>query len=859
MTLACALLTAQVACSEPARRDAADSAATAPIAADALNTAVGGDASGVEAASGNDAASADGALADAAQLPDQDLADTAPVADLQDSGAADTATETAPETAAAPDTEEGGGGELASDLQVLDGAPKTDSALADSAMADAPAAPDSLPDAATSIDAGPTLPPGAPTDTNVILNLTGAAPGIAGVTTVVAATGDAGTVDPGSELNPTENKPPIAKKDLALPAQLFAHVDPGSYKFIATVMGPQGFPIAAGMTCDAGKPALVTVPPTGMVQVALQVELMTGPGSFAKLCGAPADAPPTQLVTVKDTAIPPPTKDGAAHFMHGLVTDNRLWIAGSQDGVVSFDFAPSGNASKPVNNWQVWGGQLCNRVLVEGSTMYCSSRNGYLHIADVKADGTLAAPQKKWLDQAGALGTEGMAVLGNQLYIAAFGKGLVQADLQLGAKPKFIAAPANASLWSLLPIDAALLAVGGDKGVWVFDENKVADANGPWVAFVPLPGIAAHLALDGSTLFAGDLGGHISVLQVSDPAKPKLVTTLQLPGGVYGLRAQAGLLWAAMGHAVLGLELGGGALPKLLVRGAIASPRYAQDVQAFGASDIVTAEFQAARRMTVAPAFAKDGAVLVAQPAVHAAVGAVGDKLAGTVRLWNLGNKNANVTKLQFVEALGSNAQELAGPWPLAAGQSAAIAFTFTKTLKGVTEHKIVAHTDAPGQESVGIAFGENTWLHAGDMLPAMQYQDADGKLWKVQDIVAGKPAVVLVAAHSCPVAFMALATAARELQPAIAAGQIAAVALNPWDKPSAPEAGLLNAPFPVLFSPLTTKDGHDWSELLDVTLGQPIPFGPPMPMVYVLDKAGKIVLAQWGWHPASVSSALGL
>ena len=97
------------------------------------------------------------------------------------------------------------------------------------------------------------------------------------------------------------------------------------------------------------------------------------------------------------------------------------------------------------------------------------------------------------------------------------------------------------------------------------------------------------------------------------------------------------------------------------------------------------------------------------------------------------------------------------------------------------------------------------------------------------------------------------------DLAPELAAGDIAVVALNPWDKPDRPEVKLLPLPYPVLFSGLTTSDSHEWSELVEGSLGQPGLFGPPMPIIYVLDKAGVIVRAQWGYNKADVRSSLGL
>jgi hypothetical protein len=181
----------------------------------------------------------------------------------------------------------------------------------------------------------------------------------------------------------------------------------------------------------------------------------------------------------------------------------------------------------------------------------------------------------------------------------------------------------------------------------------------------------------------------------------------------------------------------------------------------------------------------------------------------------------------------------------------------FTKTVKGVQMHQILLK--AAGQLPEAVEFNEVTQLRPGEPLPPLKYANALGQLVDVQGWTAGKPSLVLIAAQSCPAAFRAMVQAGVDLAPEIAAGKIAVVALNPWDKPDRPEVSLVPLPYPVLFSGLTTTDSHDWSELVQGSLGQPGMYGPPMPIVYVLDKAGVIVRAQWGYDKTEVRDSLGL
>lgn len=105
------------------------------------------------------------------------------------------------------------------------------------------------------------------------------------------------------------------------------------------------------------------------------------------------------------------------------------------------------------------------------------------------------------------------------------------------------------------------------------------------------------------------------------------------------------------------------------------------------------------------------------------------------------------------------------------------------------------------------------------------------------------------------PHRFLAQIALQTDLASQINSGAIAAVAINPWDRPTVAEAQILTLSYPVLYTPLTTADSQANSQILDVTLAQQNLAGPPMPIVYVLGKEGKILLAQWGWNAGVVRS----
>lgn len=744
------------------------------------------------------------------------------------------------------------------------------------AAVDSMAAPDSAAQAEVEAVAADSAPPSAdsiPASTDTVVAsdvtatavpvpvtfvLTGATAGMGGMVKVVAVSPLYDGLTPGGTGgDPFSDNPTVATGSLTLPGQLSGTILPGTWKFAAAIIGPQGFPVAGGITCAEGAAAAVVISADEVNTLPMLLEPMTGPSSLSKLCQSSATGPPQGFLTNLDVLLTPATAEGAAHFMHALTWQNRVWIAGSQDGLVSFDFAPDANAAKPVNNWTVYGGQMCNRLLRDGSTLYCSSRNAYVQVAALGPAKNVISITKQWLQTSGTLGTEGMAMLDGQLYIAAFGQGMVRTSALATAKPLVIAGPANSELWDIAPLPPNRLLVGGGGGLWVFDAAKLQVGAPPWVAALPLPGVAAHLHVAGPLAYVGDLNGAVHVVDVSDPLQAKLVASRQVPESVFGITSQAGLIWAAAGHHLLALQLAAG--PTLVVKAASPALRYAQDVQPLGSDALVVAEFQDVRRVHIEISKLPNGPVLVTHPIVAAAVVAVGAKIASTLRLHNVGPKPLTVSKLQFAEGKLSLPVDLAGPWQVPANQSILLPFAFTKTVKGGTEHKLLVHSDAAGAPVTTVTVVPTTWPLPGDILPKLVYQGLAGPPVDVQAQFAGKVGVLLVVAQSCPVALMAMAAAGRDLAPLLATGKVAAVALNPWDKAGAPELPLVSLPFAMLHTPLTTTDSKDYSEVLDTTLGQPSPFGPPMPIVYVVDKAGKIVLAQWGYDPGGVLAAVAV
>ncbi len=740
-------------------------------------------------------------------------------------------------------------------------------APADAEVADAPSTATAQDAAAAPMDggtidavgdsAGFVLPPGAPADTNLVVTAQGVIDGLGGTVSIML---DAAGEFTGPIVgNPAEQAGPQALQSLdgALPVTFYLHANPGEYQILVWVKNASGYQVAGGMLCsNAGGPGKVAIKAGAIAQVTVPIAATFGPSGMSKVCGTGAstyDTPLTQL----DVVFTPPTKDGAAHFMEGLVQNTRLWVAGSQDGYVSFDFPSDPTKAQPMANWSVIGGQMCNRMVKHFDTLYCSSRNGYLHVAQLDATGKVAALDKVWLSLNGALGSEGMAVVDGHVYIAAHRKGIWRVDTSLGSKILEVPPPPGADIWDLRQLDASHLAVASSLGLHVLNVTAVGTATSPWGAFAPTPGVAAHLHVDGTRVWVGDFSGFLHLYELANLQQPQLVGSAATTSSVYGVWAQGDHAYAAAGHYLLAVDAPPAASGPLLVRGASHSPKFSLDVDLLDASTLLASEFQAVRRMHIAPDKAVDGPVLMMQQAVYAAPAALGTKILGSLRVFNAGQTEAKVVKMEVEEAPGSGAQLKMGPWVVPPGKLVTLPVSMTKVKKGVVDHKITLFVDPPAAEPLVVPLTETSWLHVGEALPQLNYSDLQGKSWDVNATLSGKVGVVLIAAHTCPVGFMAMATAARHLKPWIDAGQLAVVDINPWDTGSAPEVPILELPFPVLHSPLTTKDGHDWSDVLDVTLGQPIPYGPPMPIVYVVGKDGKIAFAQWGYAPLLMAKVI--
>jgi hypothetical protein len=632
-----------------------------------------------------------------------------------------------------------------------------------------------------------------------------------------------------------------------LPLEVSCRPPAGTWRVLAVLLNPAGKFLYSGTGCEQDKIVpIVTGPGLGEVQIEVKLKQASGDA----LCGAKLAGLGQPFLSQLDWIATPSTKDGGPHLMHGATWNQRWWLAGVQDGFVSFDFpkVPTSPPSK-LANWQVHGPQGCVRLVRAGNDLICSGRTHKLQVLQLTADGQqVLGESERFLDS--SLRAEGLLTVGSTLYVAAHQGGLRALEVAPGYPLKPFKIAGLGDTWDLAPLQAKWLAVAdGEAGLRIVDPSQQIT-----VATVPLPGRAAYVASFDGTIAVGTLGGGVHLVDAWSPQKPLLQASVDLPGDAFGVLVRGGQLFAAAGHDVLAWTLGKGA--KLVSRGALRSVHFALDVKGFSDGQLLTAEFQSVRRLGVNED-APTGGVLVLPNAVYTSVATVGQTLHSEVRMANLGSQAIKFGAPIFQESADAPPVALPVPPPLQPGEVRQVAIDVVKTQKGVLHHKVLWPSDDPASPMQGMSLDEGTWLRPGDKLPLLQYLDAAGKLHDVGAELKGKPGVVLVAAFSCQVAFLGLASAATALKPLLAADQIAVRAIDPWDKPDVAEASALELPFPMLFSPLNTGDGHDYSEVLDVKLGQPVKEGPPMPIVYVVDAAGTIVHAGWGWQTSEVLAAL--
>ncbi len=707
----------------------------------------------------------------------------------------------------------------------------------------------------TPVDAAAPIPD-APDGANLHIRLNGPAHLAGAVVEVVLAEADlvqAGLYALGPEH--AVLKAPVA----SFPTDLFTTAPAGDWVVRAIALGGNEEWMAVGLSCtDGGAIAQVNIAEGGgLKSIHATLKQDEGIESFDQVCGGQPDTflrPTVEVAT-------PPVENATAHYMAGVVHGERYWLAAYQDGVSSFHFPPGKEIDEEgLAGWTISGGAFCSRILRHGDLLFCGTRTPVVQVHAVSVDSGKAKGSKT-VDLGEGHHSEGMTAQGGRVWVAVHDGGL-RALADSGAfGQQSVKSPAGLTdAWDVAAVGSErLLVADGVAGVAMLSSGGAAKDAPAVLHTLKLPGTSAFLAVSGPQAAVSALGGGLHIIRWDDGGKMKLQGSWSGGGLVYGLSIDEGHVFAGVGSHVLALKLPGvGSNAPPTLRALQPSPFFALDADPYG-KDLLTAEFQGVRILQ-RHADAKQKTALVMEPSIFAPLAAVGAKMRSTLTLRNVSDQAVKVSSVRWYEAAasGSAGLPISGPVTVPGNGRVSIAVEVDKTIKGAVAHGLLIQSDDGLRPVAGVRMIEVDQLQPGDKLPAMTYQDKAGKSVDVGAALAGKVGVLLIAAETCPVAFYALASAKRVLAPWLASGKVAAVALNPWNQPiDAPETDALQPGFPVLYTPLTTSDGHDWSEVLDVTLGQPSHHGPPMPIVYVVDNTGVITLARWGWRPDEVEAAI--
>lgn len=661
---------------------------------------------------------------------------------------------------------------------------------------------------------------------------------------------------------------------VALPWSATLTVPAGQWG-LAVAVGPVQFSPTAmtafGFGCAGGQPAVVQSDGAATVPAAVEVTVKaTSAGMPLKGdCSGKAVPDPNNplsqtVLELQAEVAPPSTQAGGAHLLSSVWVGGALWVAGHQDAFVRFDF-PVGGVAAGIAGWQPQGSGECSRMFRIGGRLWCSSRRMELPWAQVSvATGEASAFGVVNLPL-GAL-ADGLAAVGDRILVAAHGAGLVsiQADPPFGA----LALSVDGKLsdpWDVAAVGASVVVVAdGAAGLKVFTVGNPLSLT--LAAALPLPGVSALLAVQGTQVAVTSPTGHLYIVDVAQPSVPKVQLAWQAPGALGGLTVllEAKLGVVAAGGALIAFDWPAAAAnwDAPVVRDVERVWSYVLDVDPLGSAAgnvLLTSEFSAVRQLKVLPG-ALGVRTLHLPKAIFAKTAGVGAALATSLTLRNLGSQPVQVTEMTWHEdpksqEIGKPVGGVVLPLTVPPGAKSVLSLTLPKTIKGGVKHEVRLET-SQGQEFAQVV--ETTHLQPGDALPKLAFQTASGELIDINKSLAGKPGVVVVAAHACPVALVALAAIARLVEPWVAQGKLQVVAIEPWDKPvTVPQMAVPKVNFPIVFTPLTTGDNHAYSIVLQDTLAQPTNNAAQMPLVYVVDSKGIIVDARLGWEPAPFLDAL--
>jgi hypothetical protein len=643
-----------------------------------------------------------------------------------------------------------------------------------------------------------------------------------------------------------------------LPTTVTAVVPSGTWWPIVGWLDSGDKPLATNFSCDKSSVFTVSASQPAPDQIQLTLNSLGNPPS------CPSQPPPAFLGEVSSYIVPF-TDTGVTHLLEGVAYNGLWWIASNADGFGRVDLPGNG---KQVSNWQSLGQGMCRHIARRENRLFCSQRDPSIVWVDldpvsnaVTGKGELALPA--------GVHAEGILVEGDTLYATLHSQGLVAVPLNPPGPPVLLQAPGLNDAWHVAALGGGNLVVAnGSAGIAI-----VKPQNGKLtvLATLPLPGLSAHVAVQGTTIAVGALGGGLHLIDAADPTKPVLLGTLPAgPWPIVGVDLQDGMAYAAAARGVMAVPVPKQPVAQLAAIAFTPTDLFMTlDARVVG-DVLLTAEYGLVRALTVKGTQPPSGLPMaIAEAQTWAPVVAVGANAQYTVYVWNPGAAPLHLSHLN-VHQTPPNAQStaLGPPLPftapdtvtIAPGQTVAIALTVQKLAIGVQDAVLRLQSDDPYKPFLSVHLTESPLLNLGKPLPALSYQDAKGKLTDAVAQLAGKPGLLIVTAASCPVALERTGALLQEFGALIAGGKLNALLLNPWDKPGVVEMGTVPIPFTELFSALTSNDDTQHSAVSDELLALPgLGPVPPLPHLFVLDAKGNVTYAHLGFAPVPLRDAVKL
>ena len=178
----------------------------------------------------------------------------------------------------------------------------------------------------------------------------------------------------------------------------------------------------------------------------------------------------------------------------------------------------------------------------------------------------------------GPPGLEGMALLGDLMYVTNLYGGLHTIDVSDPSAPVGVDELSGlGSPWDIVLSDSGSTGYISDSQLGVVPVD-LSDARAPLLADPVTVGGVQDIALSGAALYAAAGGVGVVVMDITDPLQPVVVTTLDYAGSIQSVAVQDDVLWAVNQEDVIAIDIGDPLNPIPL--GTSTTPEFAMHVGA---------------------------------------------------------------------------------------------------------------------------------------------------------------------------------------------------------------------------------------------------------------------------------------